>query len=426
MLDIKALEQNPEPFRRSLQLRGVDTAILDEIIVANRDRKMAAMDFETKRSEQNKIGQEIARRKRAGESADALVAEMQSLSDRIKSDQDRLAQLEGRVRELALVVPNVLHPSVPEGRSTEHNQVVRVVGEAKKFSFQPLDHADIGERLGLLDFARAGKMTGARFAVLRGALAQLERALIQFMVDTHVRENGYQEMLPPFIVNAASLEGTGQFPKFRQDVFRLEGFDMYLVPTAEVPLTNFYAGEILEEEALPTSFAAYTPCFRSEAGSYGRDTKGLIRQHQFNKVELMKFTRPEESYEEHEKLTSHAEGILKRLELPYRVVSLCAGDIGFGAAKCYDLEVWLPGQGGYREISSCSNFEDFQARRAEIRYRPKDKGKPRYVHTLNGSGLAVGRTLIAILENYQREDGTVEVPNVLRGYMNERVTIGSA
>jgi seryl-tRNA synthetase len=291
------------------------------------------------------------------------------------------------------------------------------VGEPKPYSFKPLEHNVLGEALGNLDFQRAGKATGARFVYLRGAAAQLERALINFMIDVHTEVHGYNEILPPFIVNSKSLTGTGNLPKFQQDLFKLEGTDYFLIPTAEVPVTNFFAEEILNEEQLPASFVAYSPCFRSEAGSHGRDTKGLIRQHQFNKVELMTYAHPDESYQLHERLTGHAEEILKRLELPYRVALLCSGDMSFGASKCYDLEVWLPGQNAYREISSCSNFEDFQARRANIRFRPKGGGKPQFVHTLNGSGLAVGRTLIAIFENYQQEDGTIAVPAALTKYM---------
>jgi seryl-tRNA synthetase len=310
----------------------------------------------------------------------------------------------------------MLNASVPVGDSDADNKIIHTWGEPRKFSFKAKEHWEIGEKLGVIDFERAGKVTGARFAFLKKGGARLERALMNFMLDLHTGEHGYTEMLPPFIVNYDSFRGTGQFPKFKQDVFHLTGFDYALIPTAEVPVTNYYREEILDEADLPQSFAAYSPCFRSEAGSYGKDTKGLIRQHQFEKVELMKFAHPSNSYEEHEKLTANAEEVLKRLELPFQRVALCSGDIGFGAAKCYDLNVWLPGQNAYREISSCSNFEDFQARRANIRFKAKG-GKPQFVHTLNGSGLAIGRTLIAILENYQNEDGTVQVPKALVPYM---------
>jgi seryl-tRNA synthetase len=336
------------------------------------------------------------------------------------------ARADEEVQNLLLTVPNKPHSSVPVGSSEKENKIVAVEGEPTKFSFKAKEHFELGEKLGIIDFDRAGKTTGARFAFLKGAAAQLERALIQFMMDVQSQKNGYTEMIPPFIVNSKSLTGTGQFPKFKEDVFNLANTDYYLIPTAEVPVTNYYYDETLAEADLPKSFCAYSPCFRSEAGSYGKDTKGLIRQHQFNKVELMTFCHPNESYKVHEALTSHAEMILKLLELPYRKMLLCTGDMGFGSAKTYDLEVWLPGQNAYREISSCSNFEDFQARRANIRFKPKDGGKPQFVHTLNGSGLAVGRTLVAILENYQREDGSVAIPKALWNYMGGKQQITRA
>jgi seryl-tRNA synthetase len=316
-----------------------------------------------------------------------------------------------------MVIPNIPHESVPVGEASEDNPVVRSWGAIPEMDFDALPHWDIGERLGILDFATASKLAGSRFALYRGAGALLERSLISFMLDIHTREHGYTEVLPPFMVNSASMTGTGQLPKFKEDLFKIEGWDLFLIPTAEVPVTNIHRDEVLAEESLPICYVSYTPCFRSEAGSYGKDTRGLIRQHQFNKVELVKFCKPEESYQELEKLTQDAEMILQRLELPYRVVSLCTGDLGFASAKTYDLEVWLPGQKLYREISSCSNFEDFQARRAVIRFKRKGAGGTELVHTLNGSGLAVGRTLVAVLENYQQKDGTVLIPRVLQSYM---------
>lgn len=413
MIDIKSLED----YRESLRKRGWDPSLLDEIVQMNDRRKEMITQMERARSEQNRMGEEIVRLKKAKEDASELLKEMQALASQVKELDRQAKEADEKLHQAALVLPNKLHSSVPEGRSEADNELVRTVGEPPKLSFKAKEHWQLGEALNILDFERAGKITGARFTVLKGAAARLERALIQFMMDTHASHHGYEEMIPPFIVNGTAMQGTGQFPKFRDDVFHLEGHDYHLVPTAEVPVTNYYQGEILKESDLPIKFVAYTPCFRSEAGSYGKDTKGLIRQHQFNKVELVIFSHPDRSYEMHEELTGHAEKILQALELPYRVMNLCSKDIGFGAAKCYDIEVWLPGQGQYREISSCSNFEDFQARRASIRFKGGDKDKPRYVHTLNGSGLAVGRTLIAILENYQTEQGRVRIPKVLQPYM---------
>lgn len=427
MIDIKALEKNIEvpgrdlgyldAYKEDLKNRGGDPSVVDQILQVNKKRKVLIADVEVAKAEQNKVGQQIAILKKNKEDATVPLQEMQKLSADIKERDKTLSEVEEELTNLLLGVPNHCHHSVNIGHSEEDNKIVRVEGEPPKKNFNALDHVDIGEKLGIIDFERAAKVAGARFAFLKGAGSALERALIQFMLDTHTREAGYTEMIPPFIVNSMSLKGTGQFPKFKEDVFSLQGHDFYLIPTAEVPVTNYYAGELIDEKEMPISYAAFSPCFRSEAGSYGRDTRGLTRQHQFNKVELLKFVHPETSYEEHEKLTRDAERILKYLELPYRVSSLCTGDIGFSAAKCYDLEVWMPGQDTYREISSCSNFEDFQARRANIRFRPSGKGKPQFVHTLNGSGLAVGRTLIAILENYQQEDGSVRIPQVLQKYM---------
>jgi len=420
MIDIKALEsaEYADRYRQALKNRGDDPKWVDRLLQMNQSRRQIITQQETLRSQQNKVGEEIARRKRNQEPADELLQQMSALAGQVKELEQKVGVAESELQTALLGLPNHLHASVPVGESAEDNLVVRASGVKRQFAFKPLEHFELGEKLGILDFERAGKVAGARFAFLRGGASAMERALIQFMMDLHTREHGYEEMIPPFIVNSNSFMGTGQFPKFRDDVFHLEGTDYHLVPTAEVPVTNYFAGEMLREQDLPVLFTAYTPCFRSEAGSHGKDTRGLIRQHQFNKVELVIFAHPDRSYEMHEKLTGHAEKVLQLLELPYRVMSLCSRDISFGAAKCHDLEVWLPGQGMYREISSCSNFEDFQSRRANIRFKSEvAKAKPQFVHTLNGSGLAVGRTLIAILENYQNEDGTVEVPRVLQPYM---------
>lgn len=427
MIDLKALDRTDkdpatgmtyvEEYKRSLQNRGWDTSLVDQLVEINRQRREFITKMETSRAEQNKVGEEIARRKRNKEDATQLLADMQKMAAEVK-ELDRMAQAaDEKMFQFALGLPNKLHRTVPVGKGAEDNQVLRTWGERREFKFKPKEHWELGETLGILDFERAGKVAGARFAFLRAAAARIERGLIQFMMDVHSRDHGYEEMIPPFIVNGGAMQGVGQFPKFRDDVFHLEGMDYHLIPTAEVPVTYYFAGEILKEADLPTKFCAYSPCFRSEAGSYGRDTKGLVRQHQFNKVELVIFSHPDKSYEMHEALTNHAEKILQLLELPYRVMALCSRDIGFGAARCHDLEVWLPGQGQYREISSCSNFEDFQARRSNIRFKGGEKEKPRFVHTLNGSGLAIGRTLIAILENGQQDDGSVKIPAALQPYM---------
>lgn len=427
MIDIRALEKNEEnPFlkttfiegyRRSLNDRGLNgDEIINELLEANKQRKALINESETTKSKQNKISGEIAKLKREGKDVSDLMRESQKLAEELKQMEAKTAEADEKVRQRLLVLPNILHHSVPKGASSEENRVEKTVGTPTQFSFKPKEHWELGEKLDAIDFERAGKVTGARFAFLKKGAARLERALIQFMMDLHAEQHGYEEMIPPFMVNAKSMQGTGQFPKFKEDVFWLTSPEYFMIPTAEVPVTNYFADEILDGSMLPKSFVAYSPCFRAEAGSHGKDTKGLIRQHQFNKVELVKFTRPEESEAEHEKLTSHAEAVLEQLELPYRRTTLCSGDIGFGAMKCHDLEVWLPGQNAYREISSCSNFGDFQARRANIRFRDGAKGKPQFVHTLNGSGLAVGRTLIAIFENYQQEDGSVVIPKALRPY----------
>jgi seryl-tRNA synthetase len=428
MIDVRALEQSDyaDEYRRSLKNRGDDPAWVDKILALNKRRRQITTEQETLRAQQNKVGEEIARKKRNKEDAGELLTQMQGMAAKVKELEQEVAEAQQDLDDVVLRLPNKVHSSVPVGESAEDNLVLRAAGVKRAFSFKPKEHWQLGEALGVLDFERAGKVTGARFTFLRGAASHMERALIQFMMDLHSREHGYEEMIPPFIANAQSFVGTGQFPKFKEDVFHLEGHEYYLIPTAEVPVTNYYANETLKESDLPIKFVAYSPCFRSEAGSYGKDTRGLIRQHQFNKVELVIFSRPEKSYELHEQLTANAERVLQLLELPYRVVSLCTRDIGFGAAKCHDLEVWLPGQNAYREISSCSNFEDFQARRANIRFKGADaKAKPQFVHTLNGSGLAIGRTLIAIFENYQLEDGTIEVPRVLQPYMGGTTLIKS-
>ena len=424
MIDIKRLEKAPEPGTRSyledykqcLINRKSNTSVLEEAMELNKKRKEAITIAETEKAKQNKISQEIPALKKQGKDTTDLMKQLGDLSSLVKSKEVLAAELDSQVTALLMTLPNKTHDSVPIGQSENDNKIVKTIGEPTKFSFKAKEHWEIGEKLGIIDFERASKVTGTRFSFLKGKVAQLERALVQFFLDLHTKKHGYTEMLPPFIVNSSSLMGTGQFPKFKEDVFHLDQTDYYLIPTAEVPVTNYFAGEILKEEELPHRFAAYSPCFRSEAGSHGRDTKGLIRQHQFNKVELMIFSHPEQSYEWHEKLTCHAEQVMIDLELPFRRSMLCTGDIGFGAAKCYDLEVWLPGSAAYREISSCSNFEDFQARRANIRFKAGN-GKPQYIHTLNGSGLAVGRTLVALLENYQKEDGTFEVPKVLKRYL---------
>ncbi|MFN8846167.1 MAG: serine--tRNA ligase [Bdellovibrionales bacterium] len=422
MIDIKLLDKKAdlgpnflEDYKQALTNRGASFEILEKVLELNRKRKELITVAESEKAKQNKVSGEIAQMKRQGQDATKLIEEMGTLAQAVKKMEAEAAAVDEEVYRLALYLPNKPHSSVPVGKSEKENKIVKTVGEPTKFSFKAKEHWEIGEKLGIIDFERAGKVTGTRFAFLKGEAAKLERSLISFMMDLHSSEHGYTEMIPPYIVNHQSLIGTGQLPKFKEDLFHLEGTQYALIPTAEVPVTNYFAGEILNEEQLPLSFCAYSPCFRSEAGSHGRDTKGLIRQHQFHKVELMTFAHPDKSYENHEQLTHHAERVLELLELPYRRSLLCTGDMGFGASKTYDLEVWLPGPGEYREISSCSNFEDFQARRANIRFRPQG-GKPQFVHTLNGSGLAVGRTLIAILENYQQEDGSIKWPTVLKSY----------
>ena len=415
MLDLKFLRENLEEVEKRLKTRGGDSDLSGFKELDIKRRKLLT-ESETLKARRNAVSEEIGKLKREKKDASALVAEMQEEGAKLKALETDAAAVEEEMNAFLLGVPNVPHSSVPIGKDSNDNPVVRKWGEPRTFGFSPKEHTEIGEKLGILDFERAGKISGARFSLLVGQGALLERALINFMLDVHTTEHGYTEVLPPLMVKSSALMGTGQLPKFKEDLFKIEGWDHYLIPTAEVPVTNILNDEIIEEERLPICYTAFTPCFRSEAGSYGKDVKGLIRQHQFNKVEMVKFSSPETSYDELEKLTDNAEDILRRLGLPYQVVLLCTGDMGFSSAKTYDIEVWLPGQGKYREISSCSNFEDFQARRANIRVRPKG-GKPRFLHTLNGSGLAVGRTLVAILENYQQEDGSVIVPQALRHYM---------
>jgi seryl-tRNA synthetase len=416
MLDIKLLRDHLDEVKARMSTRGIPVD-WDQFVSLDRERRDAVANTERLKEKKNRLSGEIGKLKKSGADASALMREVEELSEAIRSSEGPLADIEAKFEQLMLTLPNLPHASVKVGKDERDNREVRRWGEPPKFGFAPKNHWDIGEELGILDFARAAKIAGARFAVYRDAGAKLERALINFMLDLHTGENGYKEMLPPALVNRAALVGTGQLPKFEDDLFHVVPGDYFLIPTAEVPLTNLHRDEMLERDELPIKYVAYTPCFRSEAGSYGKDVRGLIRQHQFNKVEMVKLTEPEESYNELESMVRNAEDVLKRLELPYRVVELCTGDMGFGAAKTYDLEVWLPGQNTYREISSCSNCEEFQARRANIRYRKEKKGRPLFVHTLNGSGLAVGRTLVAVLENYQQEDGSVIIPNALRDYM---------
>ena len=418
MLEIKRVRENLELAQKAMQNRGTDVDWMRFQDLDNR-RKAVLAELEQLRHKRNAVSDQIAQMKRSGENADTIIAEMQGVSKTIKSLEKELAISESAISEMIMGMPNIPHDSVPVGKDETDNPVVKTVGTPTAFSFEPQPHWTTGENLGILDFGRAAKIAGARFPLYLGVGARMERALINFMLDLHTTQHGYKEVLPPFIVNRKTMTGTGQLPKFETDLFKLEGLDYFLIPTAEVPVTNIYQDEILDEEQLPIYFTAYTPCFRSEAGSYGKDTRGLIRQHQFNKVELVKFTRPETSYDELEALLDNAETVLRRLELPYRVITLCTGDLGFSAAKTYDIEVWMPSQGVYREISSCSNFEDFQARRAGIRFKEKGKKGTRLIHTLNGSGLAVGRTLAAILENCQQEDGSVVIPKALRPFMDE-------
>lgn len=417
MLDMKLIRDNPGLVRDSLRRRGESEAIVDDLLRTDEERRKLVYEVEQLRQRRNEVSGEIARMKREARDTRGAILEMREVAERIKEMDEDVRRLGEKVSAVLLSIPNIPHGSVPYGKDESENTEIRTWGVPREFDFEPKPHWDIGVELGILDFERAAKITGARFAVYRGAGARLVRALIAFMIDLHTREHGYAEVYPPFLVNSASMIGTGQLPKFAEDMFRCEGTDYYLVPTAEVPVTNLYRDEILEADLLPIYHVAYTACFRAEAGSAGRDTRGLIRQHEFDKVELVKFVRPETSYDELEKLVGNAEAVLQRLGLSYRVVMMCTGDVGFAAAKKYDPEVWMPSYGRYVEISSCSNFEAFQARRANIRYRPAPGAKPEYVHTLNGSGVAIGRAFAAILENYQEADGSVTIPEALRPYM---------
>ena len=416
MLDIKYLRQNIGLVGKKMNQRG-QSIDFDRFLGLDIKRRDILLAVETLRNERNDASKKIGELKKKKADASALIAEMSEVSEKIKGLDENLKLTEEELNNFMLMIPNIQHESVPIGQGSEDNPILRSWGEKPVFSFEPKAHWDIGENLNILDFTRGAKIAGARFTLYRGAAASLERALINFMLDLHTGEHGYTEVLTPFIVNRESMIGTGQLPKFAEDLFKIEGMDYFLIPTAEVPVTNIFRDEILDEKQLPIHYVAYSPCFRSEAGSYGKDTRGLIRQHQFNKVEMVKFTKPENSYDELEKLTANAEEVLKRLGIHHRTVSLCTADLGFSSAKTYDVEVWMPGQNVYREISSCSNFEDFQARRASIRYRQEESGKVEFVHTLNGSGLAVGRTGGAILENYQQADGSVLIPKVLQPYM---------
>ncbi len=425
MLDVKLLRNEFDRVQQGLLSRGKPIEALDTFVASDKQWRQSIQTVEQLKNRRNVVTQEIAKLKKQGENADALIIEMRDVSDEIKRLEEQIRELEEQVQQLSLTFPNLPHQSVPVGVSEEENVEIRRWGHPREsLDFEVKPHWEIATELNMLDFEAAAKVTGSRFVFYKGLGARLERALINFMMDLHADEHGYEELLPPYLVHQDSMVGTGQLPKFAEDAFKIAESDYYLIPTAEVPVTNYHREEILAAEDLPKSFVAYSACFRSEAGSAGRDTRGLIRQHQFNKVELVKLSSPDESYEQLEILTANAEKVLQLLALPYRVMSLCTGDMGFSAAKTYDIEVWLPSYGQYREISSCSNFEDFQARRANIKFRRDAKSKPEFVHTLNGSGLAIGRTVAAILENYQQADGTIVVPEVLRPYMNYRSVIG--
>ncbi len=420
MLELRFVRENLGLVREMLKKRNMEDTRIDDFEKFNRERLELLGEVEGLRNQRNTVSAEIAELKKKGEDADAMIVAMRQTGSRIKELGKRLDVIENEVRDIVMGIPNLCDDSVPYGVDDGENKEFRQWGAIPCFGFEPKPHWEIGDKLGILDFERAAKLSGARFALLKGFASRLERALINFMLDLHTQKHGYEEVLPPFLVNSASMTATGQLPKFEEDLFRVQGWDLYLIPTAEVPVTNIHRQETLAESDLPIKYVSHTPCFRSEAGSYGKDTRGLIRQHQFNKVELVKFTTPETSFDELESLLADAEEVLQLLNLPYRVVTLCSGDLGFSATKTYDIEVWMPAQDKYREISSCSNFLDFQARRGGIRYRPEGQNKSRLVHTLNGSGLAVGRTLAAILENFQQEDGTVALPEVLKPYFEKR------
>lgn len=422
MLELRFIRENIELVREKTILRGIDPVIIDRFSEIDSRRLTLLGEVENLKGRRNTVSREIAdlKQKKDHETAEPLITEMREVSVRVKDLDGELAEVHDQLNDIVMSIPNLADDSVPQGNDDSDNIEMKKWGEIPAFSFAPLTHWEIGEKQDILDFETSAKLAGARFALLKGFGARLSRALVNFFLDLHTQKHGYREVLPPFMVNTKTMTGTGQLPKFAEDLFKIENWDLWLIPTAEVPVTNIHSKETLAGDQLPLYYTAYTPCFRSEAGSYGKDTRGLVRQHQFEKVELVKFTTPESSHEELESLLADAEEVLQLLKLPYRVVTLCSGDLGFSATKTYDIEVWLPGQKTYREISSCSNFLDFQARRMGIRYRPEGGAKTRLVHTLNGSGLAVGRTLLAILENYQREDGTVDTPEVLQPYFENR------
>ena len=417
MLDVKLLRSDYAKVEQALLNRNASTDLIVQFPALDQKRRELIQDTETLKNRRNTVSQDVAKIKKSGGDAQSLIVEMREVGDRIRELDDELRIIDAQVNDLLLAIPNMPNASVPIGSSEDDNIEIRRIGEPKSFPYEPKAHYDLAADLAILDFERAAKVTGSRFVFYRGLGARLERALMNFMMDLHSDQHGYEEILPPYIVNRDSLIGTSQLPKFEEDLFKIVDTDYYLIPTAEVPVTNIYRDEILDAQAFPAKFVAFSACFRSEAGSAGRDTRGLIRQHQFNKIELVKIVKPEDSYAELESLLQDAEKVLQLLDLPYRVVTLCTGDMGFASAKTYDIEVWIPSANTYREISSCSNFEDFQARRASIKYRPEPKSKAEFVHTLNGSGLAVGRTVAAILENYQQEDGSIVIPEVLRPYM---------
>lgn len=419
MLDLKKIRSNTEEVKKALSNRGedFDVNVIDEVIALDEERRKILVDVEALKKQRNEVSAEIPKRKKAGEDVTEVMAEMREIGDKIKADDARVSELNDKINYIMLRIPNIPNPAVPEGETDEDNVEIKRWGEPTKFNFEPKAHWDLGTDLDLLDFERGGKVAGSRFTVYKGMGARLERSIINYFLDKHTFENGYTEVLPPYMVNRDSMTGTGQLPKFEEDAFKVENNGYFLIPTAEVPVTNMYRNETLDGDKLPIKHAAYSACFRAEAGSAGRDTRGLIRQHQFNKVELVKFCKPENSYEELDKLVKDAESVLQGLGLPYRIVRICKGDLGFTAALKYDIEVWMPSYNRYVEISSCSNFEDFQARRANIKFKNSPKEKPQFVHTLNGSGVAIGRTVAAILENYQQEDGSVVIPEALKEYM---------
>ncbi|ARC83301.1 serine--tRNA ligase [Clostridium argentinense CDC 2741] len=422
MLDLKRIRNNIEEIKKALNDRGenFDISVIDEVVALDKRRRDILVEVEELKNKRNTQSSQIPKLKKEGLPVDNIMAEMKELADKIKNFDLELSETDERIKYIMLRIPNIPNPEVPSGNTDEDNVEVRKFGEPRKFEFEPKEHWTLGTEKGILDFEAGGKVTGSRFTVYKGLGARLERAIINFFLNKHIDENGYTEILPPFMVNRNSMTGTGQLPKFEEDAFKVSDTDYFLIPTAEVPVTNLFRDEIIEGDKLPIKYAAYSACFRSEAGSAGRDTRGLVRQHQFNKVELVKFVKPEDSYKELESLVNDAESVLKALGLPYRLVKICKGDLGFTAAFKYDLEVWMPSYNRYVEISSCSNFEDFQARRANIKYKDDAKSKPNFVHTLNGSGVAIGRTVAAILENYQNADGTITIPEVLRPYMGGR------